>query len=206
MILIACVSSQNLVAQDSLDRMNSIIEEKAPTSFQHDTLSTATISQIETSLSTKSTSKSPPKPKSKNRNKHVSQAQRIETSVDKSEYDIVDRSIVLFLLGTLIGILYFFIRFVIAKIIENQNKTRFPDFILRTILTRKSYYREIYLKSEAWNRKRAVVLKRDQWVCLYCKGQATEVHHLKYARKIGREPIDWLVSICRMCHDKWHGI
>jgi len=28
--------------------------------------------------------------------------------------------------------------------------------------------------------------------------KATEVHHIKYARvNIGREPIEWLVSVCR---------
>ena len=35
--------------------------------------------------------------------------------------------------------------------------------------------------------------------------KATEVHHKKYARvNIGREPIEWLVSICRGCHQEIH--
>ncbi len=185
MIFIACVSSQNLVAQDSIDHIKSNVEDKTPSSIQYDTISTPTLSQGDTSLSIKSKISNPSRAKNKNRRKHVPQAQQVETSGNKSENDIAHRSVVLFLLGALIVIIYFFIRFLIAKILENQDKTRFPDFILRTILTRKSYYNEIYLKSEAWNRKRAVVLKRDQWVCIYCKGQATEVHHLKYARKIG---------------------
>lgn len=204
LIFIVCFILQNLIAQDSMDRMNSIIEEKPPSNLIQDTFSTTEFSQADTLLPTKSTSTILSRPKSKNRNKHVSKAQQIESPGNESEYDIVERSILLFLLGTLIAILYFFIRFLLAKIIGNQNKIRVPDFILRIILTRKSYYREIYLKSDAWNRKRAVVLKRDQSVCVYCKGKATEIHHLKYARKIGREPIDWLVSICRMCHDKFH--
>ena len=60
---------------------------------------------------------------------------------------------------------------------------------------RKEYYRQ-YLKSDAWKRKRYVVLKRDNWTCQYCGDKATEVHHKKYARRnIGREPILSLIHI-----------
>jgi len=69
---------------------------------------------------------------------------------------------------------------------------------------RIDYYRNGYLKSDAWQRKRYVVMKRDNWTCVYCGNKATEVHHLRYARNIGKEPIDWLVSVCRNCHDKEH--
>jgi 5-methylcytosine-specific restriction endonuclease McrA len=71
-------------------------------------------------------------------------------------------------------------------------------------IARRDYYRE-YLKSDAWQRKRYVVLKRDNWTCQYCGAKATQVHHLKYAKyKIGKEPIKWLVSLCKPCHDKQH--
>ena len=71
--------------------------------------------------------------------------------------------------------------------------------------SRREYYRNDYLKSEAWQRKRYVVLKRDNWRCVYCGGKATQVHHKRYAkRNIGREPIEWLVSICKTCHEKKH--
>ena len=70
---------------------------------------------------------------------------------------------------------------------------------------RRSYYRNVYLKSDAWMRKRYVVLKRDNWRCVYCGARATQVHHKKYARrKIGKEPIKWLVSVCKSCHDSLH--
>ena len=70
---------------------------------------------------------------------------------------------------------------------------------------RRDYYRNDYLKSEAWKRKRYVVLKRDNWRCVYCGARATQVHHEKYAKNnIGSEPIDWLVSICKTCHDAQH--
>jgi 5-methylcytosine-specific restriction endonuclease McrA len=72
-------------------------------------------------------------------------------------------------------------------------------------LERRDYYRNVYLKSDAWQRKRYVVMKRDQWRCVYCGARATQVHHTRYARKnIGKEPIEWLVSVCRPCHDKQH--
>jgi len=70
---------------------------------------------------------------------------------------------------------------------------------------RRDYYRNVYLKSDAWKRKRYVVLKRDNWKCVYCGKRATQVHHKRYAKKnIGKEPIKWLVSICMACHDKKH--
>ena len=70
---------------------------------------------------------------------------------------------------------------------------------------RRDYYINEYLKSDDWQRKRYVVLKRDNWKCVYCGAPATQVHHLKYAkRNIGKEPIEWLVSVCKDCHDKKH--
>src|SRR5690606_12593311 len=70
---------------------------------------------------------------------------------------------------------------------------------------RRDYYRNVYLKSEEWQRKRYVVLRRDNWRCVYCSGRATQVHHTQYAkRNIGKEPIEWLVSVCKDCHDKRH--
>ena len=70
---------------------------------------------------------------------------------------------------------------------------------------RRDYYRNEYLKSDAWKRKRYVVLKRDNWRCVYCGGRATHVHHKKYAKhNIGKEPIDWLESVCKSCHDSRH--
>ena len=68
---------------------------------------------------------------------------------------------------------------------------------------RKEYYAE-YLKSDAWRRKRFVVLRRDNWTCQYCGAKATEVHHKRYARNIGKEPIHWLVSLCKQCHRNQH--
>jgi hypothetical protein len=76
---------------------------------------------------------------------------------------------------------------------------------LNSLSDRQVYYRYEYLQSEAWKRKRYVVLKRDNWCCVYCGSQATQVHHTKYAKfNIGKEPIEWLVSVCKTCHKKQH--
>jgi 5-methylcytosine-specific restriction endonuclease McrA len=70
---------------------------------------------------------------------------------------------------------------------------------------RRDYYRNVYLKSDEWQRKRYVVFKRDKWRCVYCGGRATQVHHERYAKyNIGKEPIEWLVSVCKSCHEKQH--
>jgi 5-methylcytosine-specific restriction endonuclease McrA len=70
---------------------------------------------------------------------------------------------------------------------------------------RRDYYRNVYLKSDDWRRKRFVVLRRDNWKCVYCGAKATQVHHTRYAkRNIGKEPIDWLISVCKPCHDAQH--
>jgi uncharacterized protein with PQ loop repeat len=38
----------------------------------------------------------------------------------------------------------------------------------------RDYYRNVYLKSDKWQRKRYVVLKRDNWQCVYCCTRATQ--------------------------------
>jgi 5-methylcytosine-specific restriction endonuclease McrA len=69
---------------------------------------------------------------------------------------------------------------------------------------RRDYYRA-YLQSDDWKRKRYIVLRRDNWRCVYCGARATQVHHKRYAkRNIGREPIEWLVSVCKDCHASMH--
>jgi len=85
-----------------------------------------------------------------------------------------------------------------------DNEVARNDEYQRAIMTRKDYYRNVYLKSDAWQRKRALVLKRDNHTCVHCGYPATDVHHTRYARKIGKEPIHWLEAICRQCHVKIH--
>ncbi len=63
---------------------------------------------------------------------------------------------------------------------------------------------EDYLKSDAWKRKRSLVLARDKQTCQSCLEQpATEVHHLTYDQ-IFEEYLFDLVSVCRKCHERLH--
>jgi 5-methylcytosine-specific restriction endonuclease McrA len=95
----------------------------------------------------------------------------------------------------------FLLLLVVAAIVYGFDHIAFEEKRKR----RRDYYRNEYLKSDAWKRKRYIVLKRDNWHCVYCGGRATQVHHKKYARRnIGKEPIEWLVSICKDCHDLKH--
>ncbi len=69
---------------------------------------------------------------------------------------------------------------------------------------RKSYYRNVYLKSDKWKKQRNRVFRRDNWKCVYCPNKAEQVHHKRYAKKFGNEPDHWLVSVCKLCHKKLH--
>lgn len=91
-------------------------------------------------------------------------------------------------------VILFGVLLVFSRWVSNKNRER-----------RRSYYLNEYLKSDEWKRKRYVVLKRDNWRCVYCGAPATQVHHRKYAkRNIGKEPIEWLVSVCKSCHESQH--
>ena len=95
---------------------------------------------------------------------------------------------------TIIFFILLIIAFVIPRLLTKIKRER-----------RRNYYLNEYLKSDEWKRKRYVVLKRDNWRCVYCGASATQVHHKKYARKnIGKEPIEWLESVCKSCHESLH--
>tara|TARA_A100001015_G_C14797096_1_gene635404 strand:- start:60 stop:401 length:342 start_codon:yes stop_codon:yes gene_type:complete len=106
-----------------------------------------------------------------------------------------------FLEGIFVASFVLFVLIIII-VVGSSSGSRRPYKSSRTRRTER--YRE-YLKSEAWQRKRYVVFKRDNWTCQECGAKATEVHHLKYAKyQIGKEPIDWLVSLCSPCHRNKH--
>ena len=94
----------------------------------------------------------------------------------------------------IIGVIILVIFILIRRLLFNIKRVR-----------RRNYYRNEYLQSDEWRRKRYVVLKRDNWRCVYCGARATQVHHNRYAKKnIGKEPIEWLVSVCNSCHESMH--
>lgn len=96
-------------------------------------------------------------------------------------------------LGIIIILVFLVVFYIERRLFEKRRQQRID------------YYRNVYLKSDAWKRKRYVVMKRDNWRCVYCGEKATEVHHKRYAkRNIGKEPIHWLVSVCKTCHENLH--
>jgi 5-methylcytosine-specific restriction endonuclease McrA len=67
---------------------------------------------------------------------------------------------------------------------------------------RKGYRR--YLKSAAWQAKRAQVILRDRGQCRCCGSRyKLEVHHKTYIR-FGRERLSDLVTLCQLCHTHKH--
>jgi hypothetical protein len=105
----------------------------------------------------------------------------------------------LILLVILIAIGFWLPNRIEDKVLPNQSNEK------ESLSQRQDYYRNVYLKSDAWRRKRYVVLKRDNWRCVYCGAKATQVHHTRYAKiNIGIEPIEWLVSVFKPCHNSLH--
>lgn len=68
-----------------------------------------------------------------------------------------------------------------------------------------------FYNSEAWKNKRKNILKRDGYMCQYCKryGRAREaavVHHKKHYDEYPELGLrnDNLISLCNACHNKEH--
>ncbi len=86
-------------------------------------------------------------------------------------------------------------RMILIKMKQEYNHYNSPRY---------KYYK--YLSSAKWKNKREQVLKRDKNLCQICgKKIANEVHHLTYIN-LGNEKMSDLISICRDCHKKIHGI
>ena len=61
-----------------------------------------------------------------------------------------------------------------------------------------------YLRSDAWAKRRSLVLKRARNICEGCgEKPATEVHHLTYEH-VSKEFLFELVALCEPCHDRLH--
>jgi len=67
---------------------------------------------------------------------------------------------------------------------NSSDENFISDSVVRMFMSRRDYYRDVYLKSDEWKRKRYVVFRRDNWRCVYCGARATQVHHKKYAKGI----------------------
>lgn len=65
-----------------------------------------------------------------------------------------------------------------------------------------------YLASDVWRAKRAQVIARCGGKCETsgCERDVEEVHHSRYPRILGNEPIQWLVALCSEHHRAAHGL
>ena len=68
----------------------------------------------------------------------------------------------------------------------------------------KEWYRDVYLKSEHWKKKRLEALEYAKNLCQLCnKNKLLNVHHRTY-ENLGHEDIKDLITLCGSCHNKFH--
>ena len=89
---------------------------------------------------------------------------------------------------------------------HNAVKVGWREFIMP-----KDYVKSFY-NSKEWQSVRSFCLIRDRYKCRICGKPAEEVHHIKHISpnnildiKVTLNP-DNLISICKDCHFKQHGI
>ena len=75
---------------------------------------------------------------------------------------------------------------------------------MKALTDRQRSYIE-YLNSSDWTFKRLEALKRDGYKCRICNSEKKLlVHHRKYPKELGAEPIEDLTTLCSKCHDLYH--
>jgi hypothetical protein len=91
--------------------------------------------------------------------------------------------------------------------LENQwraRKSQEYDQVFKDLLPALQTECQAYLRSDAWQEKRKLVLARAYGRCELCPAaEAAEVHHRTYIR-LGDEPLTDLVAVCRVCHRALH--
>lgn len=59
------------------------------------------------------------------------------------------------------------------------------------------------LKDPRWQKKRLLILNRDEWVCQNCAGseETLHVHHIRYSKGMPWDvPDEHLITLCESCH------
>ncbi|QDT24436.1 HNH endonuclease [Gimesia chilikensis] len=59
-------------------------------------------------------------------------------------------------------------------------------------------------KTTKWQRVRERVYERDHGLCQLCGRPGIDTHHLRYDQGFYNE--EWLILVCRRCHDIWQGV
>lgn len=89
--------------------------------------------------------------------------------------------------------------------VDTDTKTELESANEKLLKLRRQYQYTLYLRSYTWKEKQYAVLRRAGYMCESCSnGMATEVHHLKYPKRWGDEPLDWLQAVCKPCHNNEH--
>lgn len=71
-------------------------------------------------------------------------------------------------------------------------------------MSKKVWYRSVYLKSLRWRQTRLDHLQRVGYLCERCKVRwAKQVHHVNYDNLYSEEPQD-LLALCIECHESLH--
>lgn len=87
---------------------------------------------------------------------------------------------------------------------KNKIKRKLREIMKKPPLSSLSY--KEYLKTEYWKDLRKLILKRDKWTCQKCKSVVcVQVHHKTY-RGRGKELSTDLITLCKRCHEKEHGL
>jgi len=60
----------------------------------------------------------------------------------------------------------------------------------------------LFFLSKYWREVRMAVLKRDGFMCVMC-GSKVDLHvdHKRYPKTFGDENLDWLQTLCLVCHN-----
>jgi len=70
--------------------------------------------------------------------------------------------------------------------------------------TRRENY-ERYLESSHWKNLRAQAFKRDGGCCVKCGSRRNlRGHHKQYGKDLHAVPVDWIVTLCDLCHEAEH--
>lgn len=77
-----------------------------------------------------------------------------------------------------------------------------PRDKLKSLEQREAHRKRI--SSKAWNTLKEQILERDGHRCVQCLNKENlQVHHLTYKR-VGKEVLKDLVTLCKRCHDEVH--
>lgn len=70
----------------------------------------------------------------------------------------------------------------------------------------KHYYREVYLKSDQWQKVRLEAIVREKGYCQICSefSISNDAHHIWYPKDIYDTTAHQLVVLCRPCHTLIH--